>query len=400
MTPTTQDTDFIRWQLPSWWTETTLGEATKIMSGSTPSTKNGSYRDGNIVRITPKDLSSHNSVYITKGERNITKEWLVNSSAQLLPKNAILFSSRAPIGYVAIAWTELTTNQWFKNVVCDERESHFKFFYYLLKNKAEYIEKMSSGSTFSEASATVMRSVTISLPPLPEQQAIAAVLSSFDDKIELLREENKTLEATAQGIFKEWFGKYKVDDELPKGWRVGKLGEEFDILMGQSPAGESYNENKEWMVFFQGRTDFTERFPTTRLHTTEPKRIANKFDVLVSVRAPVWDINIATETCCIWRWLAAVKSDNKSYCLYKIKSLKECFDAFETEWTVFWSINKDSFKNIEVIIPSWDFTKKFESIAHPMDLKIFNNYQQVQSLSKTRDELLPKLMSGEVRVKF
>jgi type I restriction enzyme S subunit len=114
-----------------------------------------------------------------------------------------------------------------------------------LKNKAEYIEKMSSGSTFSEASATVMRSVTISLPPLPEQQAIAAVLSSFDDKIELLREENKTLEATAQGIFKEWFGKYKVDDELPKGWRVGKLGEEFDILMGQSPAGESYNENKE-----------------------------------------------------------------------------------------------------------------------------------------------------------
>ncbi|MFA7718129.1 MAG: restriction endonuclease subunit S [Candidatus Absconditabacterales bacterium] len=400
MTPTTQDTDFIRGQLPSGWTETTLGEATKIMSGSTPSTKNGSYRDGNIVRITPKDLSSHNSVYITKGERNITKEGLVNSSAQLLPKNAILFSSRAPIGYVAIAGTELTTNQGFKNVVCDERESHFKFFYYLLKNKAEYIEKMSSGSTFSEASATVMRSVTISLPPLPEQQAIAAVLSSFDDKIELLREENKTLEATAQGIFKEWFGKYKVDDELPKGWRVGKLGEEFDILMGQSPAGESYNENKEGMVFFQGRTDFTERFPTTRLHTTEPKRIANKFDVLVSVRAPVGDINIATETCCIGRGLAAVKSDNKSYCLYKIKSLKECFDAFETEGTVFGSINKDSFKNIEVIIPSGDFTKKFESIAHPMDLKIFNNYQQVQSLSKTRDELLPKLMSGEVRVKF
>ena len=223
--------------------------------------------------------------------------------------------------------------------------------------------------------------------------------NSFDDKIELLQAQNKTLEELAQTIFTEWFGKYKVGDELPEGWRDGKLGEEFEILMGQSPNGESYNTDKKGVVFFQGRAEFTERFPKNRLYTTEPKRLADKFDVLVSVRAPVGDINLASEICCIGRGLAAVKSKNKSYAFYKLKFLKSKFDLFEGEGTVFGSINKDSFNNIEVVIPPLKTIIEFEVLVQIIDDKIFHNHQQIQTLTKTRDELLPKLMSGEIRVK-
>jgi type I restriction enzyme S subunit len=174
--------------------------------------------------------------------------------------------------------------------------------------------------------------------------------------------------------------------------------EEFEILMGQSPKGESYNEESKGTLFFQGRAEFTERFPKKRLYTTEPKRLADKFDVLVSVRAPVGDVNVASETCCIGRGLAAVKSQNKSYALYKIKSLKPQFDLFESEGTVFGSINKASFSNMEVIIPPKNKIKDFEKIAYLLDDKYFQNSTQIQTLKQTRDTLLPKLMSGQLRV--
>jgi type I restriction enzyme, S subunit len=290
-------------------------------------------------------------------------------------------------------------------------DDFFKDYLYYLMCTKEYqrtIVNGASGSTVRHTSPTKIKEYEFLLPPFPEQKAIAAILSSFDDKIELLGRQNKTLESMAQGIFKEWFIKFKVNGKkqkvnsstgLPEGWRMGKLGDEFEIIMGQSPDGASYNESGEGMIFFQGRAEFQERFPTTRLYTTEPKRIAEKFDVLVSVRAPVGDINVAFDKCCIGRGLAAVRSEYKSYALYKIKSLKDAFGKFEDEGTVFGSIGKDSFANIETILPDGETVKAFEAIAGSIDAKIYNNYKQIQTLSKLRDALLPKLMKGEIRVK-
>jgi type I restriction enzyme S subunit len=165
--------------------------------------------------------------------------------------------------------------------------------------------------------------------------------------------------------------------------------------MGQSPKGTSYNEEENGTLFFQGRSEFTNRFPVKRLYTTEPKRMAEKLDVLVSVRAPVGDVNIAYENCCIGRGLSAVKSSYKSYALYKIKSLKPNFDLFESEGTVFGSINKNSFSNIEVIIPSKSKIQEFENIVVLIDEKIYNNATQIQTLKQTRDTLLPKHSPSE-----
>ena len=283
----------------------------------------------------------------------------------------------------------------------DKEKINNKYLNYFLNSREgkSKIINVSHGSVqVNIAKRNDVESVAFYLPTIHEQKSIASILTTFDDKIELLQAQNQTLEATAQTIFKEWFGKYQIGDELPEGWRVGKLGDEFDILMGQSPKGTSYNTEGNGSIFFQGRAEFTERFPDIRLFTTEPKRMADKFDVLVSVRAPVGDINVALDKCCIGRGLAAVNSIYKSYCLYKLKSLKPVFDLFESEGTVFGSINKASFSNIEVVIPIEAYKKELDDLLFNLDLKIYNNYLQIQTLQQTRDTLLPKLMSGKVRV--
>jgi len=153
-------------------------------------------------------------------------------------------------------------------------------------------------------------------------------------------------------------------------------------------------------VFFQGRAEFDFRFPQTRLYCTEPKRFAKKGDTLVSVRAPVGDINMAYEDCCIGRGLASVrhKRDDTSYTFYKVRSLKDDFDSFEQQGTVFGAIGKDDFNNIDTLIPSERAIQEFEHTAKPIDDKIFANSIQIRTLSRLRDALLPKLVSGEIRV--
>jgi len=280
------------------------------------------------------------------------------------------------------------------------------------------VTALSSSSTRASLNNDMIGRLTIRFPSEKEQKAIADVLSCLDGKIENLRRQNETLEAIAQTLFKHWFMDFEFPNEdgkpykssggamipselgeIPAGWRVGTLGDEFEIIMGQSPAGSSYNENQEGLIFFQGRTDFGFRFPTMRLYTTEPKRIAEKLDVLVSVRAPIGDINVAFEKCCIGRGLAAVRSQSKSYCLYKLTSYRKMFDVFETEGTVFGSLNKANFNGLESIIPKKEIIDLFEKTISPMDRKIFNNEEEIQTLTKTRDTLLPKLMSGQLRVK-
>ena len=380
------------------WEETTLGKVVHLIGGGTPKTTIKEYWNGDIPWLSVVDFNNDNR-WTNNTEKKITKKGLENSSTTLLKEGDLIISARGTVGALAQLKFPMAINQSCYGIREKEGISKNDFLYYLTKFSLEQFLKNAHGAVFDTITRQTFDNITISLPPLPEQRAIAEVLSSLDDKIELLRKQNETLENIAQVIFKEWFGQYKIGDELPEGWKVGKLSEEFEIIMGQSPSGESYNETKEGMIFFQGRAEFQERFPKIRLYTTEPKRIAEKFDVLVSVRAPVGDINVAFHQCCIGRGLAAVRAKNKSYALYKIKSLKEMFDKFEAEGTVFGSINKDSFSNIGVVISKEESIKRFEDAVNPMDQKIFNNYSQIQTLSTLRDTLLPRLMRGDLRVR-
>lgn len=288
------------------------------------------------------------------------------------------------------------------------------FVYYL--SRSDEVRKfaelnMLGTSGRQRVSWEAFNNLQLTLPPLPTQRRIAEILSALDDKIELNRHTNATLEAIAQTIFKEWFVNFNfpgatgemVESELgliPSGWRVGKLGEICKVVMGQSPPGSSYNEIGEGTPFFQGRSDFGFRFPTKRMFTTNPKRFAEKFNTLVSVRAPVGDMNIAIENCCIGRGLAAVieKNGNSTYTYYFLKRLTENFRKFEDNGTVFGSINKNDFQDMKCIIPKRELVALFETICKPIDENIYNNHQESVNLSTIRDTLLPKLINGEIEL--
>lgn len=187
------------------WKVMKLSEVATIVGGGTPSSSKSEYfENGNIPWITPKDLSGYNKRYISKGERNITELGLKNSSAKLLPKNTVLLTSRAPIGYVAIASNEISTNQGFKSLVLNN--GHIpEFFYYLLKNNVHILESRATGSTFKEISGKILKDTELSIPTPDIQQKIVDILSPLDDKIELNTQINQTLEQIAQALFKSWF---------------------------------------------------------------------------------------------------------------------------------------------------------------------------------------------------
>ena len=182
--------------IPKGWEVKTIADIGDVISGGTPSTKNEEYYGGNISWITPKDLSGYDRKFISRGERSITELGLQKSSAKLLPKGTVLFSSRAPIGYVAIASQSVCTNQGFKSVVTNERADPL-FVYYLLKHNREYIERLGSGTTFKEVSGKVMQSVKVRVPQdVHYQKKIASILDSLDSQIETNKQINDNLKTT------------------------------------------------------------------------------------------------------------------------------------------------------------------------------------------------------------
>ncbi len=206
---------------------------------------------------------------------------------------------------------------------------------------------------------------------------------------------NNNLEQQVQAIYQHMF----IDNVHPN-WTEGTLSDIADITMGQSPSGSSYNEDGNGTIFFQGRAEFGYRFPSVRLYTTEPKRMALSNDTLMSVRAPVGDLNVAHTDCCIGRGLAAIhsKSNHQSFVLYTMFSLKKQLDVFNGEGTVFGSINRNSLNDMPILIPPDDILDKFERIVAPIDLTIRNNYDENCRLQDIRDTLLPRLMSGVLDV--
>jgi type I restriction enzyme S subunit len=246
------------------WKEGRLGDVCEIIGGGTPSTKKDEYWNGDISWITPKDLSNYKRKYIFEGERNITKKGLNNSSTKLLPKGTILFTSRAPIGYIAIAGKELCTNQGFKSLICKD-EAYNQFFYYLMKFKTQDILKIATGSTFKEVSATNLKNLKIPLPPLSIQKKIADILSIIDEKIETLQNINETLEEMARAIFKSWFVDFEIVQAKQSGKSDNEIAKEFGIsekivrlFPSEFETSEIGKIPKGWGVAYLGERNFSE----------------------------------------------------------------------------------------------------------------------------------------------
>lgn len=184
----------------------TLPQCCEIVSGATPKTSIAAYWDGDIYWATPKDLSDLQTHYISETPRKITKAGLESCAAAILPPQSVLFSSRAPIGHVAINTVPMATNQGFKSFVPKPEILDAKFLYYWLRMNRSYLESLGNGATFKEVSKATVSRIEISLPPLPEQRRIAAILDQADALRAKRREALAQLDSLTQSIFIEIFG--------------------------------------------------------------------------------------------------------------------------------------------------------------------------------------------------
>lgn len=377
------------------WKSFQVGEIGKVITGKTPKTSISDNYGGYIPFLTPSDDMSVK--YVRKTAKTLTEKGLSEVKNAILPANSVCVSCiGSDLGKVVITTRPTVTNQQINSIVVDEARFDISFVYYamrILGKKLNFISKTSTAVPIVNKSS--FSSYEIECPSLKEQKQIAAVLSVLDAKIECNRMINDNLQQQAMSLYAEMF--FNSSDSNVTS---GTLSDIAVITMGQSPSGSSYNEDGVGEVFYQGRAEFGFRFPKRRLFTTEPKRMAEAGDVLLSVRAPVGDLNIAYERCCIGRGLGAIhsKTGHSSFVLYTMFALRSQLDVFNGEGTVFGSINRDALNAIPIDIPPVTEIDQFEVVAHPMDELIRANYEENCRLEAIRDSLLPKLMSGEIDI--
>ncbi len=412
------------------WKEYAIANIAKIKGGGTPSTKTPSYWNGNIPWITPKDLSIQKSKYIKRGSRNITEKGLSNSNANLIPPNSIILSTRAPIGYIAISRNALTTNQGCHALIPSD-SIDTEFLYYLLKENVEFLKSQSNGSTFGELSGKTLRELKFLFPTLYEQKAIAKILSDLDSKIELNQKMNKILEAIAQAIFKHWFidfefpneegrpykssGGEMVDSELgeiPKGWKVDSLGLVLSLLKDGTHLPPKRVD--KGFKFIAGATDvkhfFVDFSKCTYITEDEYLKIHKKWtirpdDILLTIVGTLGNVAIVRERdlpFSMQRSIALLRVNEKipySYLYFFLNS-----DFFKGELqkrinpTAQPGIYLTELSKIKIIVPNKRIADLFHSVAQSFIKFIQSRIDNSDILTDLRDSLLPKLISGKIRV--
>ena len=395
------------------WKECTLSDLGTIVGGATPSTKDSSnYENGSIAWITPKDLSTHTERFISHGERNITEKGLKSCSAQLMPPNSILFTSRAPIGYIAIAKNEVCTNQGFKSIV-PNKDTDFMFLYYLLRYNKDNIENLGSGTTFKEVSGSTMRNVPVKVPPLPTQQKIAAILSSLDDKIELNNKINTNLEQQAQALFKNWFVDFEpFGGKMPEGWKEAEFRDVCENITDGVHNTVIDDPNGDYLLLScknikGGVLTISSSERRINKETFERLRKRTKLakgDILISSVGTVGEMYLLNETPDNYefqRSVAIIKPNtmliSPAFLYESMLSQKDTI-IHSAHGAVQQCIFISDVGDFTTILPTKDIIEKYTNIVQPMLDTITANQQENQNLANIRDTLLPKLMNVEIEV--
>lgn len=370
------------------WKECTISDIGTVVGGATPSTKKSeNYNGGSIPWITPKDLSTFSGRYISRGERNITEIGLNSCSTQLLPAHSVLFSSRAPIGYVAIAANEVCTNQGFKSVVPNENTDSL-FLFYLLKYNKKKIEGMGSGTTFKEVSGNTMKNIVVNIPTdKGVQEKIAAILGSIDHKIEENEQINKNLEQLVSAFYQSWFEDFEITNGVcPEDWSYQELSSIADIASGKRPPIKSNVCNQETPISIVGAASVM-GFTSEANHTDK---------ILVIGRVGTHGVVQRFNTPC---WT----SDNtlvitSPYYEFTNQILHRIDYSTMNRGSTQPLITQGDMKKVVVLVPDKNTLAKFEEFAGSLMVKWEANNKENVKLASLRDTLLPKLMSGELDV--
>ena len=380
------------------WKEVRLGDVGKIVGGATPSTRNPQNYGGVIPWITPKDLSINKERFIEFGERNISELGLNSCSAKMLPKGSILFSSRAPIGYVAIAHTSLCTNQGFKSFVPDTDKMDSMFSYYLLKHNSENIANLGSGTTFMEVSGKVMSDFIVNIPDLLTQQEIAGILSSLDAKIETNNKLNEKLEEMAQAIFKSWFVDFEPFKDkpfheteigyIPQIFESGVLGDLCTFKRGKGLLSKDAIFGNVPVIAGGMKPACYHNIANTKAPVVTVSGSGANAGYTQIHNVDVWasDCSFIDSNC------------ENLYYVYCFLSRRPKLLRHSQTGAAQPHVKPADIHRFQVVIPTKDVINEFQQIVKPLFDRIGMNKKENDRLASIRDTLLPRLMSGELIV--
>ena len=405
---------------PSGWVETTLGEVCEIFGGyafkGSHFVSKGNVNVIKIKDIQPPIVDVENSSSLDISSYNLDKI----KKFKLINGDFLVAMTGATIGKIGkfTSDREVYLNQRVAKIDSIKNVSDKNFINQLISqsNFEKFIYTISSGSSAQQnVSATDIGKFPTLLPPLPEQRAIAGVLSAFDDKIELLREQNKTLEATAQAIFGEWFGKYSPDrpEDLPEGWRVGKIEDFFDFLEGPGIRNWQYTEAGTRFINIRLIQNSDILIKNSNFISDEEAQgkyahfMLKEKDYVLSTSGTLGRGAIVRKSHLPLMLNTSVirfrPLDNISYG-FTYQYLQSRYFLHEVSSLASGSVQLNfgpvHLRKIEIVIPNKEKLSIFAKSIDPIYEKIRENSQQIQTLSTFRDTLLPRLMRGEVRVGF
>lgn len=373
-----------------------ISQIGEVVGGGTPASGTNEYWNGDIPWITPKDLTGYTNVYISYGENNITKAGLNKSGTRLLPKNTVLFSSRAPIGYVAIASNPICTNQGFKSIICDEKLVDPLYLYYYIKANLDYFKLWGSGATFPEISGSAMKRIKIQIfDNIDVQKRIAASLYDYDKMIEINNKRIKVLEQMAENLYKEWFVRFRFpghetaefENGIPRGWNITRCKDIVPVLTGKKDA--NYGDDGGPYPFFTC--------------AQEPIQAPDySFDCAAVLLAGNCDLNAKV-------YKGKFEAYQRTYVLsphnithlfllyYVIKDNVERLKQASTGAAISF-ITKGMIERIHFLLPPNELLVRFHGIMDDLYTQKDVLMKLNKNLIKQRDLLLPRLMSGKLEV--
>lgn len=376
-----------------------ISEIGTVVGGGTPSTKNPIYWGGDIPWISPKDLTDYKSTYISHGENFLTEKGL-KSGTRLLPKDTVLFSSRAPIGYVALAANPICTNQGFKSIVCDKNKVEPLYLYYYLKANLDYIKLFGTGATFPEISGKTMGKIKIEIhKSLGTQCRIASILSTYDTLIENNTKRIRLLEKMAENLYKEWFVRFRfpghekveMENGLPKGWTVEKVKDWCRVFTGRKDVNQTKEDGQYVFFSCSPNTFHSDEFiydgkailvAGNGSYTGRTRYFEGKFDLYQRTYAVVSN------------------KEDDSFMFYLYLRFKFDFEPMHSGGTrgsaIPYIVMKDLTKY--KFLYKEDIVEEYIKKVKPMFAEIDNLQQQNILLARQRDLLLPRLMSGKFEV--
>ena len=391
------------------WNETTIYEIVTLIGGGTPKTSVAAYWDGHIPWLSVVDFNNGKK-YVFDTEKKITEEGLENSSTKLLEKGDIIISARGTVGVVAMLGKQMAFNQSCYGVRANENSSN-EYVYYLLKDRVSNFLQYSHGGVFDTITRDTFKEIDILLPPPEEQSSIAEVLSSIDDKIELLHRQNQTLEQMAETLFRQWFV-----EEADENYAEIELGELITINGGFSYKGKFIGSG-ESLLLGMGCVSFNERFLDSGARSYSgdfsEKHLITPGEIVIATRQQSDNLPILGYPAMIPNEFVGKKVIVGTN-LYRVRnnSTLENWVLFQllrsTDYRVHIKSNskgstvrmitKDAIESFAFALPPKEKLKEYTTIGKPIYEKLNYNQTQIRTLTALRDALLPKLMSGEVRV--